>query len=49
MQLNAKPVFFCFVFRSELYGAFYETTKAPENQKGKTTQGTGSILKHTLN
>ncbi|XP_047458245.1 cilia- and flagella-associated protein 46 isoform X2 [Mugil cephalus] len=24
---------------SELYGAFYETTKAPENQKGKTTQG----------
>ncbi|KAM4591923.1 cilia- and flagella-associated protein 46-like [Odontesthes bonariensis] len=25
---------------SELYGGFYETTKAPENQKVKTTQGT---------
>ncbi|XP_069001354.1 cilia- and flagella-associated protein 46 [Embiotoca jacksoni] len=25
---------------SELYGALYETTKAPENQKGKTSQGT---------
>ncbi|MEQ2237463.1 hypothetical protein ILYODFUR_023350, partial [Ilyodon furcidens] len=24
----------------ELYGGFYETTKAPENQKGKTTQPT---------
>ncbi|XP_008297596.1 tetratricopeptide repeat protein 40 [Stegastes partitus] len=28
---------------SELYGAFYETTKAPENQKGKTTQVTGTL------
>ncbi|XP_072246405.1 cilia- and flagella-associated protein 46 [Leuresthes tenuis] len=25
---------------SELYGGFYETSKAPENQKVKTTQGT---------
>ncbi|GLD56038.1 cilia- and flagella-associated protein 46, partial [Lates japonicus] len=28
---------------SELYGAFYETTKAPENQKGKTTQVTATL------
>ncbi|MEQ2261942.1 hypothetical protein XENORESO_018412, partial [Xenotaenia resolanae] len=27
----------------ELYGGFYETTKAPENQKGKTTQPTGPV------
>lgn len=37
-----------FVFRSELYGAFYEVTKAP-NQKGKTTQVTGEGLVHFLN
>ncbi|KAM7408201.1 hypothetical protein PAMA_002070 [Pampus argenteus] len=28
---------------SELYGAFYEMTKAPENQKGKTMQVTGTL------
>ncbi|XP_071337384.1 cilia- and flagella-associated protein 46 isoform X2 [Trachinotus anak] len=28
---------------SELYGAFYEMTKPPENQKGKTTQVTGTL------
>ncbi|XP_047198342.1 cilia- and flagella-associated protein 46 [Hippoglossus stenolepis] len=28
---------------SELYGAFYEMTKAPENPKGKTTQLTGNL------
>ncbi|XP_030012468.1 LOW QUALITY PROTEIN: cilia- and flagella-associated protein 46 [Sphaeramia orbicularis] len=27
----------------ELYGAMYEMTKAPENQKGKTTQATGTL------
>ncbi|XP_035810814.2 cilia- and flagella-associated protein 46 isoform X2 [Amphiprion ocellaris] len=29
---------------SELYGAFYEMTKAPENQKGKTPQVTGTLM-----
>ncbi|XP_056252103.1 cilia- and flagella-associated protein 46 [Seriola aureovittata] len=28
---------------SEIYGAFYEMKKAPENQKGKTTQVTGTL------
>ncbi|XP_069395061.1 cilia- and flagella-associated protein 46 isoform X1 [Paralichthys olivaceus] len=28
---------------SELYGAFYEMTKAPENQKGKKTHFTGNL------
>lgn len=35
----------CFGFRSELFGAFYEMTKAP-NQKGKTAQVTGDVLVH---
>ncbi|KAG7512173.1 cilia-and flagella-associated 46 isoform X1 [Solea senegalensis] len=29
---------------SELYGAFYEMSKVPENQKGKTTQLTGNLM-----
>ncbi|CAK6962375.1 cilia- and flagella-associated protein 46 [Scomber scombrus] len=29
---------------SKLYGAFYEMAKAPENQKGKTMQVTGTLI-----
>lgn len=37
-------LFVCFGCRSELYGAFYEATKAP-NQKDKSPQSAGETVK----